>query len=69
VDITAWIRDFEGLCKVEQIATTEILIYIMGGKAAHVYSRMRVGEASQWDVVKVTLVAEYAMPRQEAWRR
>jgi len=69
VDVTAWIREFEGLCEVEQIAPTEILIYMLGGNAARVYSRMRVGEASQWDVVKAALVAEYAMPRQEAWRR
>jgi len=69
VDVTAWIREFEGLCEVEQIAPTEILIYMLGGNAARVYSRMCVGEASQWDVVKAALVAEYAMPRQEAWRR
>jgi len=42
---------------------------MLGGNAARVYSRMRVGEASQWDVVKAALVAEYAMPRQEAWHR
>jgi len=54
---------------VEQIATIEILIYMLGGNAAHVYSRMRVGKASQWDVVKAALVTKYAMPRQEARRR
>ena len=51
------------------IAPTEILMYMLGDNAARVYSRMRVAEASQWDVVKAALVAEYAMPRQEAWRR
>ena len=50
------------------IAPTEILMYMLGDNAARVYSRMRVAEASQWDVVKAALVAEYAMPRQEAWR-
>ena len=30
---------------------------------------MSVAEASQWDVVKAALVAEYALPCQEAWRR
>ena len=42
---------------------------MLGDNAARVYSRMRVAEASQWDVVKAALVAEYAMPCQEAWRR
>ncbi|XP_067931095.1 uncharacterized protein [Watersipora subatra] len=28
-----------------------------------------VGEASSWEVVKAALVAEYAMPQQEAWRQ
>ena len=28
-----------------------------------------VGEASDWEVVKAVLTAEYAMPKQEAWRR
>ena len=27
-----------------------------------------MSEASNWDVVKGHLLAEYAMPRQEAWR-
>jgi len=26
-------------------------------------------EASQWDIVKAALMAEYAMPKQEAWRK
>ena len=30
---------------------------------------MMVSEASQWSVVKAALLAEYALPRQEAWRR
>ena len=50
------------------IAPTEILMYMLGN-AARAYSRMRVAEASQWDIVKAALVAEYAMPRLEAWRR
>ena len=30
---------------------------------------MEVSEASSWEVVKAVLTAEYAIPRQEAWRR
>ena len=40
-----------------------------GGHAARVYRRMRVAEASNWEVVKATLMAEYGLPRQEAFRR
>jgi hypothetical protein len=69
VEVTVWLAEFERLCELEKIAPTEILMYMLGDNAARVYSRMRVAEASQWDVVKAALTAEYAMPRQEAWRR
>jgi len=42
---------------------------MLGGNAARVYSRMMMGDASQWNVVKRALLAEYAIPRQEAWRK
>ena len=42
---------------------------MLGDNAARVYRKMGVAEKSQWDVIKATLVAEYAMPRQEARRR
>ena len=61
--------ELERLCELEQIAPTEILMYMLGDDAARMCSRMRVPEASQWDVIKAALVAEYAMPRQEARRR
>jgi len=54
---------------VENISPTDLLVYMLGGNAARVYSRMMVGEAPQWDVVKAALMAEYAIPRQEAWRK
>ena len=42
---------------------------MLGDNAARVFRKMGVAEKSQWDVIKATLVAEYAMPRQEARRR
>ena len=68
-EMTVGLAELKRLCELEQIAPTEILMYMLGDDAARVCSRMRVAEASQWDVVKAALVAEYAMPRQEAWRR
>ena len=68
-EVTAWLTVLERLCELEQIAPTEILMYMLGDNAARVYSRRRVAEASQWDVDKAVLVAEYAMPCQEAWRK
>ena len=41
---------------------------MLEGNASRVYGRMIVGDASKWSVVKATLTAEYAIPRQEAWR-
>ena len=48
---------------------TDLLTYMLAGNAARVYSRMMVGEASDWQVMKAVLTAEYAMPRQMAWGR
>ena len=69
IEVIVWLAELERFCKLEQIAPTEILMYMLGDNAAQVYSRMRVAEAFQWDVIKAALVAEYAMPRQKAWRR
>ena len=69
VEISEWLVAYERLCVVEHVAPTELLTYMLAGNAAWVYSRMLVGEASNWEVVKAVLTAEYAMPRQEAWRR
>ena len=68
-DISEWLGRYEGYCRVENISPTDLLVYMLGGNAARVYSRMIVGDASQWDVVKGALLAEYAIPRQEAWRK
>ena len=69
VEISEWLVAYERLCVVEHVAPTELLTYMLAGNAAWVYSRLLVGEASNWEVVKAVLTAEYAMPRQEAWRR
>jgi len=68
-DISEWLARYEGYCRVENISPTNLLVYTLGGNAARVYSRMMVEVASQWDVVKGALLAEYAIPRQEAWRK
>ena len=46
-EVTAWLTVLERLCELEQIAPTEILMYMLGDNAARVYSRRRVAEASQ----------------------
>ena len=68
-EVTVWLPELERLCELEQIASTEILIYMLSDNAARVYSRITVAKASQWNVVNAELVAEYAMPRQAGWRR
>ena len=52
---------------MEHVAPTELLTYMLTGKAVQVYSRILVGEASDWEVMTAVLTAKYA--RQEAWRR
>ena len=69
VEVAEWLVAYERLCEVEHVAPTDLLTYMLAGNAGRVYSRMMVGEASNWEVVKAVLTAEYAMPRQEAWRR
>jgi len=54
---------------VENISLIDLRVYMLGGNAARVYSRMMVGDASQWNVVKRAFLAEYAIPKQEAWRK
>jgi len=68
-DISEWLARYDGYCREENISPTNLLVYILGGNAARMYSRMMVGDVSQWDVVKGALLAEYAIPRQEAWRK
>ena len=67
-DVSDWVTMYERHCALEQVAPTDLLLYMLGGGAARLYGRMMVSEASNWDVVKGQLLAEYAMPRQEAWR-
>ena len=69
VEIAEWLVAYERLCEVEHVAPTDLLTYMLAGNAARVYCSMRVGEASNWEVMKAVLTAEYAMPRQEAWHR
>ena len=69
VDVLVWLADLERLCTVEKVEPVDIIGHMLDGNAARVYRWMVVGDAAQWVVVKDTLTAEYALPRQEAWRR
>ena len=69
LEITEWLLAYKRLCEVEHVAPTDLLTYMLPGNTARVYCRMTMGEASDWKAVKAVLTAEYAMPRQEAWRR
>ena len=69
MDISDWVTRYERHCGLEQVAPTDLLLYMLEGSAARLYGRMLVSEASMWDVVKAHLLAEYAMPRQESWRK
>lgn len=69
MEIAEWLVAYERLCELEHVAPTDLLTYMLAGNAMRVYNSMRVGEASSWEAVKAVLTAEYAMPRQEAWRR
>ena len=68
-EVTGWLAKLERHCELEQISPIGILMNMLGDNSARVHSRMRVIEMSQWNTVKAALVAEYAMPHQEAWRR
>ena len=46
-EVTVWLAELKRFCELEQIAPTEILMYMLGNNAAWVYSRMRIAEASQ----------------------
>ena len=68
-DISDWLASYERYCQLEEVGPAELLLYMLDGSAARLYARMPVGDVRQWGVVKATLLAEYAMPRQEAWRK
>ena len=69
LEIAEWLVAYERLCEVEHVAPTELLTSMLAVNATQVFSRMLVGEASNWEVVKAVLTVEYAMPRQEVWHR
>ena len=69
VDIAAWLENLEKRCTLESVAPEEIVGYLLGGNALRVYRQLTVAEASQWEVVSGRLLAEYGLPRHEAWRR
>lgn len=69
VDVTEWLTAFEKRCKAELSSPADFIDFMLTGNASRVYRRMMVSEASQWQVVRSTLLAEYALPRQEAWRQ
>ena len=68
-DVTEWLDDLERLCGLEKVDPADLVGFLLEGEPARLHRRMSVADASQWDVVRATLVAEYAMPLQVAWRR
>ena len=66
MEVTSWLAEYEKFCGLEQVPPTDLVGYMLGGNAARIFKAMRVGEASQWEVVRAVLTAEYAMPRGEA---
>ena len=69
MDVSEWLDELERACVLESVAPVDIISGMLEGSAARVYRRMIVGDASQWEVVKATLMAEFAMPRHEAWAK
>lgn len=69
VDVAEWLADLGRLCRIEHKNCVDMTDSILHGNACRVYRRMMVSEGSQWDAVKATLLAEFAIRRQEAWRR
>jgi len=67
--LTEWLDSFERKCGAESVTAEEIVQYLLTGNAERVYRKLTVAEASQWDVVKARLTAEYGLPRHEAYRR
>lgn len=69
LDVSEWLDDLERRCKVERVGPEEVVDFLLEGNAARVFRALRVSEASQWEVVRGTLLAQYGMSRQEAYRR
>ena len=69
VDVNEWVHSLERLCALEKADPADVVSYLLEGSALRLYRRMLVQDASQWSVVRATLEAEYAVPRQEAYRR
>ena len=66
VEGAEWLVPYERLCEVEHVVPMDLLIYMLASNAVRIYSRMMVGKASDWGVVKAVLTAKYAIPRQAA---
>ena len=68
-EVSRWLEDFERRCLAEGVGPQEVVEFLLGGTAVRVFRQMTVAEASQWDVVKGRLIAEYGLARHEAYRR
>ena len=69
LDVAEWLDDLERRCKVERVGPEEVVDFLLEGNAARMFRALRVSEASQWEVVKGALLAQYGLSRQEAYRR
>ena len=68
-DVSEWIDLLERRCALEQVGPEEVVDYLLEGNASRIYRSLRVADASQWQVVRGQLLAQFQVGRQEAYRR
>ena len=69
VEVSLWLDNLERRCQVERVQPVEVIDFLLEGNALRVFRALRVSEASNWEVVKGALLAQYGMSRQESYRR
>ena len=69
VEVSLWLNNLERRCQVERVQPVEVIDFLLEGNALRVFRALRVSEASNWEVVKGALLAQYGMSRQESYRR
>ena len=59
-----WLQsDSERRSKAELVWTEEVIDFLLEANVALVFRALRVSEASQWEVVKRTLLEQYGISR------
>ena len=59
-DVSQWLDELERRCALEKVGPEEVIAYLLDGNAKRVADALRVAEASQWDVVKASLLCSTA---------